>query len=227
MRTSTTGTHATLLACHPGRQARAVPLRKIAFARSLYPCCARRTVYTGVPRLTDKTVRLDAFRLQDAEAHLAGEDDELARGFGWFPQRSTLAGVRETIEHWRAQWAIQGPTRCFALRLAGNGVLVGGCELRLQPDGKASMSYWTFPHYRRRGLATRAVQLAAEYAFVRLEVAEIELHVEPDNTASLGVARGAGFIEAGRSQQSPGSDAASRTMLRYVLRRQPTASKTS
>src|SRR6266850_2314385 len=49
MRTSPIGTHATLLACHPGRQTRAVPLRKIAFARSLYPCYARRTVYTGVP----------------------------------------------------------------------------------------------------------------------------------------------------------------------------------
>ena len=36
--------------------------------------------------------------LQDAEAHLAGEDEELARRFGWFPRQSTLAGVRETIE---------------------------------------------------------------------------------------------------------------------------------
>jgi hypothetical protein len=98
MRTRPTVTHATLLACRSERQARAVPLRKIAFARSLYPCYARRTVYTGAPQLTDETVVLDAFRLQDAEAHLAGEDEELARRFGWFPRQSTLAGVRETIE---------------------------------------------------------------------------------------------------------------------------------
>jgi hypothetical protein len=122
MRTSTAGTHATLLACHSGRQARAVPLRKIAFARSLYPCYARRTVYTGAPHLTDETVVLDAFRLQDAEAHLAGEDEELARRFGWFPRQSTLVGVRETIERWRAQWSIHGPTRCFALRLVATGL---------------------------------------------------------------------------------------------------------
>jgi RimJ/RimL family protein N-acetyltransferase len=171
-------------------QTRAVPLRKIAFDPSLYPCYARRTVYTGAPRLADETVFLDAFRLQDAEAHLAGEDEELARRFGWYPGQSTLAGVLETIERWQAQWSTQGPTRCFALRMASNGELVGGCELRLQPDGTASMSYWTFPQYRRRGLGTRAVQLAAEYAFACLQVAEIELYSEPDNIGSLGVAAG-------------------------------------
>src|SRR4051812_45065533 len=99
----------------------------------------------------------------------------------------------------------------------GNGELVGGCELRLRPDGTASMSYWTFPQYRRRGLATRSVQLAAEYAFARLEVAEIELHIEPDNTGSLGVARGAGFTVAGTSEKSPGSDATPRAMLRTTV----------
>src|SRR5438270_1890323 len=84
----------------------------------------------------------------------------------------------------------------------GNGELVGGCELRLRPDGTASMSYWTFPQYRRRGLATRrSAQLAAEYAFARLEVAEIELHMEPDNTGSLGVARGAGFYRGGQERE--------------------------
>jgi RimJ/RimL family protein N-acetyltransferase len=201
------------------------------------PCYAREALPADVPRLTDGTVVLDAFRLTDAQSHLAGEDDELARRFGWFPRRSTLARARETIERWQAEWSNQGLTRCFATRLADggeradrgeradggeraeSGELVGGCELRLRPDRTASMSYWTFPHHRRRGLASRAVRLAAEYAFACLDVTEIELYIEPDNAGSLGVARAAGFIAAGRGEQSPGSDAAPRTMLRFVLRR--------
>jgi len=37
------------------------------------------------------------------------------------------------------------------------------------------MSYWTFPVFRRRGLATRAVVLVTRYAFDTLGVTEIEL----------------------------------------------------
>ena len=54
-------------------------------------------------RLTDGAVVLDAFQPEDAASHLAGEDEELARRFGWFPRRSTLAGVCESIARWREQ----------------------------------------------------------------------------------------------------------------------------
>ncbi len=58
---------------------------------------------SDAPVLSDGTVALDAFQLAQAESHLAGEDDELARRFGWFPRRSTLAGVCESIARWREQ----------------------------------------------------------------------------------------------------------------------------
>jgi RimJ/RimL family protein N-acetyltransferase len=156
------------------------------------------------PVLSDGMVTLDAFQLQDAESHLAGEDEELARRFGWFPNRSTLAGVRESIARWQQEWATGGPTRAFALRLAVGGELVGGCELRMRGDGTASMSYWTFAAYRRRGLATRAVRLASGCAFGTLGLSQIELDIEPDNTASRGVAQRAGFTETDTTQASPG-----------------------
>jgi RimJ/RimL family protein N-acetyltransferase len=167
--------------------------------------------------LTDGTVALDAFQPEDADSHLAGEDEELARRFGWFPRRSTLAGVRAAIARWHDQWCTQGQVRAFALRLADSEELVGGCELRLGDGGMASMSYWTFPLFRRRGRATRAAVLVTRYAFDTLGVIEIE----PDNAASRGVAQRAGFTEAGTARASPGASAAARTMLRFVLRDVP------
>ena len=168
-------------------------------------------------------VVLDAFRPEDADSHLAGEDEEQARRFGWFPRRSTLAGVREAIARWRDQWSTHGPVRAFAVRLADSEQLAGGCELRLGDGGTASMSYWTFPAFRRRGLATRAVVLATRYAFDTLGATEIEVEIEADNVASRGVAQRAGFAAAGAIQASPGAKAAPRAMLRFVLRDVPSA----
>jgi hypothetical protein len=49
-------------------------------------------------RLTDDVIVLDRHALGDASAHLAGEDDEQARRFGWYPARLTLEGVRRAIQ---------------------------------------------------------------------------------------------------------------------------------
>lgn len=136
--------------------------------------------------ISDGTVILDLFQLVDAESHLAGEDEEMARRFGWFPRRSTLVGVRESITRWRQEWATGGPRRAFALRLAHGDELVAGCELRTRDDGSASMSYWTLAAHRRRGLATRGVRLTIGYAFGTLGLTTIELEIEPDNLASRG-----------------------------------------
>ena len=40
--------------------------------------------------MTDGVGVLNGFTLDDAEAHLAGEDEEQARRFGWYPARLTL-----------------------------------------------------------------------------------------------------------------------------------------
>src|SRR5260221_2396567 len=96
-------------------------------ARDCEPFCTtwrratQSTTVSDAPVLSDWTVALDALQVADAESHLAGEDDELARRFGWFPRRSSLEGVHQYITRWREQWATGGPTRALALRLAPGG----------------------------------------------------------------------------------------------------------
>ena len=149
------------------------------------------------PVLTDGVVVLDGFTLDDAADHLAGEDEEQARRFGWYPKRSTPETVRAAIERWTQQWSEGGSTRAFASRDARTRRLVGGCEVRLKPNGVGEMSYWTFPADRGQGFASRAVRLACAFAFAELAVERMEIYVAVDNLASRGVARRAGFVEEG------------------------------
>jgi RimJ/RimL family protein N-acetyltransferase len=73
------------------------------------------------------------------------------------------------------------------------------------------MSWWVFPAHRRRGVASRAVRLAIAYAFSHLGVRRIEALTAPDNAASRGVARRAGFTEV-----DPVEDG-EQPMLRHLL----------
>ncbi len=143
------------------------------------------------PVLTDGTVTLDAFRTADWRAHLAGDDDEFARRFGWNPGESTEQTVRRAILGWQRGWQREGRVRAWPVRAGGK--LVGGCELRLRDDAIAHLEYWTLAGHRRRGYATRAVRLACEHAFADMGIVRTELYIEPDNAASLAVARAAGF----------------------------------
>lgn len=107
----------------------------------------------AVPELHGDRILLNAHTDEDVAAHVAGEDEETARRFGWWPRRSTEQGVRAAYADWARDWHDDGPRRTFAARDPDTGALVGGCELRIRPDGGAEVSYWT--HAGKRGPGTR------------------------------------------------------------------------
>ena len=80
---------------------------------------------------------------------------------------------------------------------------VGGCELRLREDSIAELSDWTLAGRRGMGYATRAVRLVSWHAFRDMRIARIELYIEPDNAASLAVARAAGFTAESTFDNAP------------------------
>lgn len=154
-----------------------------------------------VPELSDGVVILDGYALGDVAAHVAGEDEEQARRFGWYPRRSTAEGVRSAMRRWKRDWILNGPTRAFAMREASSRELAGGCQLRLREKRMAELSYWTFPQARGKGYATRAARLACSFAFSQLAVERIEAYAEPDNVASRRVLEKARFREEGRVRE--------------------------
>lgn len=150
----------------------------------------------AVPELRGDRIVLNAYAESDVAAHVAGEDEETARRFGWWPARSTGETVRAAYAEWARSWREGGPVRAFAVRDPETGALVGGCELRIQPGGTGEVTYWTHAGHRGRGHATNALGLLAGYA-ASAGVARLEAHVAVGNRASRRVAESAGFTQAG------------------------------
>ena len=148
------------------------------------------------PELRGDRIPLNAHTDADVAAHVAGEDEETARRFGWWPARSTEEKVRAAYADWARNWRADAPVRTFAARDPESGGLVGGCELRIRPDGTAEVSYWTHAAQRGRGHARNALALLVGYA-ASIGVTRLEAHVAADNRASRRVAESAGFSQAG------------------------------
>ena len=65
------------------------------------------------------------------------------------------------------------------------------------PERKAEIGYWVAKEARRRGVGTRALVLLSRWAIEQLGLERIELTASPRNSASLALARRAGFTREG------------------------------
>jgi RimJ/RimL family protein N-acetyltransferase len=146
--------------------------------------------------LTDGVITLGPLRLEDAAAHLAGEDAELVRWLNGGP--GTPAGVEAYIRRAIAQWAAGGPKLTFGIRTADG--LAGTIDVDLGlpglQHGEANLAYGLYPAFRGRGLATRAVLLACRYLRDRGDIDRAVIRTHPANLASAAVAERAGFVPA-------------------------------
>jgi RimJ/RimL family protein N-acetyltransferase len=163
------------------------------------------------PALQDGVVTLNRHTDDDIPAHIAGEDEETARRFGWWPKTSTLATVRDAFARWAHDWETGGPVRAFATRDQATGRLVGGCELRIKPDGPANVSYWTNATDRGHGCASRSLTLLLRYAR-SIGIRDAEAHIAADNHPSRRVAGNAGFLPVGTFTAEDGTG-----MIKYQI----------
>jgi RimJ/RimL family protein N-acetyltransferase len=162
-----------------------------------------------VPELRGDRIVLNAHAGSEAEAEAAGEDEETVRRFGW-PGYSTEETVRGAYAASARNWREDGPSRAFAARDPESAALVGGCELRIGPDGTGEVSYWTHAGQRGREYASNALALLAGYA-ASIGVTRLEAHVALDNHASRRVAEAAGFTQASTFTSEDGTE-----MFRYT-----------
>lgn len=175
------------------------------------PAHQRPRTVTVIPALHDGVVVLNQYTSNDIAAHLAGEDEETARRFGWWPKTSTEATVRDAFTRWAHDWETSGPTRVFAVRDRATRLLLGGCELRIQSGGSAHVAYWTNAAGRGHGYATRSLALLLHYAR-SIGIRDAEAHIAVDNQPSRRVTEKAGFLPAGTFTAEDGTG-----MIRYQI----------
>jgi RimJ/RimL family protein N-acetyltransferase len=163
--------------------------------------------------ISDGTILLDAYRLEDAEAHLSGEDEEMRRRFDAV-RPASLDETRRAIKRWIAGRARGGPMFAYAVRDV-SGRLMGGCELRMRSADSANVSYWLFPQFRGRGHALQALNLVCEASERIAGLNRLELRISPDNESSRRVAERGGFLQTGTIEEKGGTGAVS-MMIAYV-----------
>jgi RimJ/RimL family protein N-acetyltransferase len=155
--------------------------------------------------LSDGVVTLSPLELTDVDAHLAGEDEELAY---WLNGgRGTRASVDAHIRDCVDQWNTGGPVYALGIR-AGLAGLAGTVEVQFDRPylayDEVNLSYGVYPPWRRQGIATRAVLLACQFA-AGMGAVRAVIRADVRNLASAAVAVRAGFVHLERT--SDGRDA--------------------
>ena len=207
----TSHTTATLL-IEPANERSLALATRIGAVRSAHPDGAY--FKRPVPPLSysDGTLTIRRFQLSDLVADLAAKDEEQIRWL-WLPgqredweamtpakQRAhATADLRERIEAFGA-----GPKWTFAADTCSDRYVVYvDCDLAndLVPAGQANISYSCHPAHRQKGYASRAVRLITRFLGDHTGAGQAHILVDPENLASLGVARSVGAIPQSHCDQ--------------------------
>jgi RimJ/RimL family protein N-acetyltransferase len=153
-----------------------------------------------VPELADGVIRLRPWRYDDAAQMVAAcNDPELALWLDRLPQPYTENDAREYVDACTRGWAGEGDETSLCIADAETDRPLGssGIFWRNPEQGVAEIGYWVRRDARRRGVATRAVRLWAEWVLGELGYERLELRADPRNAASCAVAERAGFRHEG------------------------------
>jgi RimJ/RimL family protein N-acetyltransferase len=152
------------------------------------------------PPLADEVVALRPWRADDAPAVAAAidGDPEIARWLDQVPQPYGLHDAHAYVAACRRSWD-EGAGASFAVVDPTDGRLLGSVGIRLAdlPAGVAEAGYWVAREARGRGVATRALRLAARWILEQGEVERLQLRADALNVPSQRVAEKAGFTREG------------------------------
>lgn len=161
----------------------------------LYP-----SITPAVP-LTDDTVLLRLPDERDVTAVYSYGQDPDSGETAWLPipfpcpREVPVRLVREFQQGWHGRYELT-----LVITVPPDARLRGVLHLSVRADDAGEIAYGVAPQYRRRGLATRSVRLAAAWAFARLGLIRLEIVVTGGGIhglASRRVAERAGFVYAG------------------------------
>ena len=156
----------------------------------------------GIPALDeplrDGVVTLREWRAEDRDALVEMANDAAIQQWTRVPSPYTNHDAEQWFALTRTTRAA-GHQAAFAVIGEEDGELLGSIDLRVHPADPAigELGYMVGPRARRRGVATRAVELITAWAFGTLGIERVEILVDPRNQPSLRVAESAGYTHEG------------------------------
>jgi ribosomal-protein-serine acetyltransferase len=153
------------------------------------------------PILTDGIVTLRAYQSSDAPVLFAAvreSVDHVGEWLAWCTKAYALTDSAGWIERARDQWRT-GADAVFGVFDSTNGQLLGavGIDDVHQFQRTANLGYWTRRTALGRGVAPRAVRLAARYALTAKALERLEIVVACGNRPSQRVAEKCGAVLEG------------------------------
>jgi RimJ/RimL family protein N-acetyltransferase len=148
------------------------------------------------PILEGTGLRLRPYRADDLAGLVASIDEETVRWLTLLPWPYTEEAARGFLEFAAGSWLAHQAN--FAIADAASDALLGGLNIDIDlPHSIGEVGYRVNRVARGKGIATRAVGLAADWAFGTLKLARLDLGADTRNLASLRVAAKAGFRREG------------------------------
>lgn len=146
--------------------------------------------------LSDGVVLIRPLEQADRDGMFASVRESIAEVSQWLPWCHPAYMPEETsafIEATRQAWASEAQF-AFGIFDAEKGGHLGGISVNhiVRQNRMANIGYWVRTGVTRSGVATRAVRLAAQFAFEDLGITRIEIAAIPENVASRRVAEKAG-----------------------------------
>ena len=145
-------------------------------------------------------IALRCWRPADADDLVACcNDPQLAYWLDNLPVPYTTVHAHTYITLSLQAWQGGGVETAFAITDTVTAAVLGSCGVFWQDEdaGVAEIGYWVRRDVRGRGIASRAVTLAAGWVFATVGWERLELRVDTRNTASQRVAEKAGFDREG------------------------------
>lgn len=113
---------------------------------------------------------------------------------------TSIQDMRKSIEH---NLTPQGaPPNAFAICESRDGPALGWVSLYAFHDGNAGAGYILNKDYRGRGYVREALSRLLEYAFAERGLNRVYLDIDPENSASIGLAQGMQFRWEGHFKES-------------------------
>jgi ribosomal-protein-serine acetyltransferase len=143
-------------------------------------------------KLTDDVINLRPFEFgEENELYKAVHESipELKPWMSWANERYTSETALNFVTLTRAYWANES-LYAFAIVDAQTNAIIGGCSLsHIHPVYHfCNLGYWVRTSRHREGIAGRATQLAARFAFEKAKLIRAEIVIAVGNERSKRVA---------------------------------------